>query len=161
MKRQRQSGFTLIELLVALLILSAGLLGYATTQVVGLRTSQGAEMRTRAIQLASEISDCMRANISAVEDGSYNLGLNDDLGDEVPDCAKNACTAAEMAAYDLNEWRASLIADLPSGQGSITANGGEFTIRLHWDESRSGATGTSCPPNDDTDLRCIEYLLSL
>ena len=60
-----------------------------------------------------------------------------------------------MTGNDIYEWNAALVA-LPAGQGTITAiGGGMYTIRVMWDEQRTGATGTNCDPNDPNDLRCI------
>ena len=59
-----QHGFTLLEVLIALLILSVGLLGLANLQILGLRSSQGALLRSQATVLAEELAERMQVNIN-------------------------------------------------------------------------------------------------
>ena len=59
-------GFTLLEVLVAMLILSVGLLGMANLQILGLRSNQGAFLRSQATVLAEEMAERIQANINRV-----------------------------------------------------------------------------------------------
>ena len=58
-------GFSLIEVLVALVVLSIGMIGIAAMQVEGLRFGQQAVIGTRAVGLAADIADRIRANPDA------------------------------------------------------------------------------------------------
>ena len=153
---QRQQGFTLLEVLIALLILSIGLLGLAALQTTSLRSNQMASMRTTATQLAYDISDRMRANPAGVAADEYVLA-----GGATP-------TGTSIAATDLIAWNLGVVA-LPGGRSSITqcdgtsvppCDGVTHVITVRWDEMRTGATGTTCPPALETDLRCYRLIFS-
>ena len=154
--RQKQQGFTLLEVLIALLVLSIGLLGLAALQTTSLRSNQMASMRTTATQLAYDISDRLRANPAGVAAGEYVLA-----GGSTP-------TGTSVAAVDLIAWNLGVVA-LPGGRSSITqcdgtsvppCDGLTHVITVQWDEMRTGATGTTCPPALETDLRCYRLIFS-
>jgi type IV pilus assembly protein PilV len=153
----RQHGFTLLEVLIALLVLSIGLLGLAALQTTGLRSNQMASMRTQATQAAYDITDRMRANPTGVTAGEYVIDLADAPADT---------SATGTALTDLTEWRTS-VARLPGGESEITqcdtadgCDGLTHVITVYWDEARTGATGTNCPPLSDNDLRCFRLVYS-
>ena len=148
---RREDGFTLIEVLVSLLILSVGLMGLATLQVVGLQNTQGGAQRVQAAFLAYDITDRMRSNPAAVTAGSYNLtaqaqvpggmGGMGGMGGApaaVVDCVGvNAnCSVAEIAAFDLDRWQTHLGAYLTNGTGAIaTVDNGttsQITVTIQW-----------------------------
>lgn len=153
-----QNGFTLLEVLIALLVLSIGLLGLAALQTVGLKSNQMAAMRTQATQAAYDITDRMRANQEGVDNDEYVFALID-TKPALPDCESATCTPAQLADYDLNNWLGK-VGQLPGGRGRIiqltpTSTLTVHTITVFWDEERTGATGTACGPDPETDLRCI------
>ena len=159
--RNKQQGFTLLEVLIALLVLSIGLLGLAALQTTGLRSNEMASMRTTATMLAYDISDRMRANPQGTIDSNYKVGSGA-LTVTVPDCTSTDCTTAQMAAFDLVQWKTAL-ALLPGGQGDITEIVGPplvHTITVRWDQNRQSISGVRCPPQDSTDLRCFRLVLS-
>jgi type IV pilus assembly protein PilV len=152
-----QYGFTLLEVLIALLVLSIGLLGLAALQTTGLRSNQMASMRTQATQAAYDITDRMRANPTGVAADEYVIGLTDAPGDT---------SATGTALTDLTEWRDS-VNRLPGAASEITqcdtadgCDGLTHIITVYWDEARSGATGTNCPPETDADRRCFRLVYS-
>ena len=156
-------GFSLIEVLVALLVLSVGLLGLAAMNTNGLRLNQAAFMRGQAAFLAYDIADRMRANRAGAQDDHYVIAHGTAAASD-DDCVAAACSAEQLADYDLLAWKTALAARLPSGDGAIVedaANPNEFTVTVRWDEERTGATGTDCPPDDDNDLRCFEVEVAL
>ena len=57
-----QRGFGLVESLVALVVISVGMIGIAALYGQGLRASTTALARTRAVNLASDMADRIRAN---------------------------------------------------------------------------------------------------
>jgi type IV pilus assembly protein PilV len=159
-----QAGFTLMEVLIALLILSIGLLGLASLQTNGLRSNQMASMRTTATQLANDIADRMRANPTGVDAQSYVIATSDadpviPVGEA---CEGTTCTSAQMATYDLAQWRGAVRA-LPGGTSAIvrtvTGTVVTHTITVFWDEYRQGISGTNCGPDPAVDLRCISLTL--
>lgn len=58
-----QGGVTLIEVLIAILVLSFGLLGLASLQLLTLRNNQSSFDRSRAIMAVYSVADLMRANL--------------------------------------------------------------------------------------------------
>lgn len=159
--RIKQQGFTLLEVLIALLVLSIGLLGLAALQTTGLRSNEMASMRTTATMLAYDITDRMRANPQGILDGDYVIDSGPITG-SVTDCTSTDCTTAQLATYDLNQWK-NAVATLPGGLSDITQAAGpplSHTITLRWDENRTGATGSNCPPVDNDDLRCFRLVFA-
>jgi type IV pilus assembly protein PilV len=157
----KQQGFTLLEVLIALLVLSIGLLGLAALQTTGLRSNEMASMRTTATMLAYDISDRMRANPRGTTDGDYVIDSGP-VTVSVTDCTSTDCATDELATFDLSQWKTA-IARLPGGKGDITQTAGPplvHTITIRWDENRTGATGTRCPPVDSSDLRCFRLVFS-
>ncbi|MFQ6023932.1 MAG: type IV pilus modification protein PilV, partial [Acidiferrobacterales bacterium] len=106
------------EVLVALLILSIGLLGLAALQTAGLRFNTQSYQRTQAVLNAYDIIDRIRAN-----PGGMNASNYDDIDlaytASGTDCMGATCTTAQMADYDIGQWKASLTAVLSQGQGGI------------------------------------------
>ena len=147
----RQSGATLIEVLISLLILSVGLLGMTGLQTVSLRNTQSAYLRTQASIASNDIVERIRANLQGVEAGSYNANA----GAVTSACNTIAgCTAAQLAANDIAEWKGALAADLPAGVGTVCADatpedgtpgtpacdgaGNLYAVKIWWDEDRDG-----------------------
>ncbi len=158
----RADGFTIVEVLVSLLILSVGLMGLATLQVVGLQNTQGGAQRAQAAFLAYDITDRMRTNPAAVTAGSYNLaaqvnntalqGMGGGMGPGpgtivMVDCfgAAANCSATDMAAHDLGQWQTQLGAYLNAGTGAIaTVDNGTttlVTISIQWADAYTVNTG--------------------
>jgi type IV pilus assembly protein PilV len=141
-----QSGYSLMEVLVALLVLSFGLIGLAMLQTVGLKFNTNSATRTQSTFLAYDIIDRMKANLSAVTDGLYDVpntsAVNSILSGSVTDCATSTCDSAKMAAYDLKQWyelQNKYIAGASAGdRTTITrpdaASPRSVTITLRWME---------------------------
>jgi|GEM_PF-368071 len=158
-----QQGFTLLEVLITIVILSVGLLGVANLQMLGLNYNNNAYHRSQAVQLAYDIVERMRMNMDGVTAGNYTNGSTaannaqtitfyssgsistaPSLGTR-PSCDKdNFCSAADLATYDLYQWRDAINAALPKLQdedgdptttASITALGGNrYSIAVNWGE---------------------------
>ncbi len=120
-----QKGSSLLEVLISMVVLGIGILGLLALQTAALKTNQLAVTRTLASGLAMEVSELMRANKTAAESGAYNIRLTD-----------TASSATTIAEADLKSWKSHL-AQLPSGQGSISRTSSVYTITIQWDESRT------------------------
>lgn len=158
-----QRGFTLLEVLIALLVLAIGLLGLAGLHTTALRSVQMSFIRTQATLLAGDISDRMRANVPGLAaENRYYLIDTATAPVTSADCAVTRCSPRDMANFDLAAWRTA-VGHLPGGKSRITRTIGAapgviaHTVTVHWNESRDPAvTGETCPPVDDSDLRCMQ-----
>jgi type IV pilus assembly protein PilV len=107
-----QRGISLIEVLVTLVIISIGLLGTASLQVVSKRANFEAVQRTAAAHLANDYLQRMRGNRSALENylvddvlGATSLGAT-----PAKDCTADGvnCANSELASYDQWQWEQQL-----------------------------------------------------
>jgi len=124
-----QRGISLIEVMVAVIIFSVGLLGLAALQLNSIRFNESASVRGHAIFLAQEMADRIRARPPGLDLDSYKLAKGDS-----PSCANPATCAANLR--DLSEWRTNLLAQLPSGTGTVAVDGNRITITVIWSEQR-------------------------
>lgn len=118
--RRKFQGVSLIEVLVSIVIASIGLLALAGINASSIRYTKMSQYRGTATQLASDIAERMRANKAGLV--SYDLQSSfADQGTLPGPAAKlcnsygDICSAAEMAAYDLQTWRVVVRDQLPEG----------------------------------------------
>jgi len=134
-----QRGFGLVESLVALVVISVGMIGIAVLYGQGLRASVTALDRTRAVNLASDMADRIRANRRG--EGGYNTGSAADRDCDPGD--NKDCTSAEMANHDLWRWRTQVGNTLPGpGTGTVAYAAGSpptYTITINWQEANGAA----------------------
>lgn len=132
--KRSNAGFTLIEVLIALVVMSIGLLGLAALQIQGMKYNSDAYFRTQATTLAYDIIDRMRANATAARSGLY-AATTAPAGSS--DCEAAACSAPDLAQYDLKRWYDALAVRLPKPldqPSSIQSAGGQHTITIRWAE---------------------------
>lgn len=151
-----QRGFSLLEVLVALVVLSIGLMGIASMQVVGLQFNQQAITSTRAIELAADMADRIRANVGDTPIGAlreqYAVNFDAPAPNPALRCADSAgasvtiatCDKIALAAFDIWQWKTALQANsgsgLADGAGAVThdfdANRfvSTYTIDVRWSE---------------------------
>ena len=107
-----QRGVSLIEVLVTLVIISIGLLGTASLQVVSKRANFESVQRTAAAHLANDYLQRMRGNRSSLENYLVAgvLGAKS-LGDTpTKDCSADGvdCVNSELASFDQWQWERQL-----------------------------------------------------
>jgi type IV pilus assembly protein PilV len=122
----RARGFTMIEMLVAVLVLSLGLLGYASLLAATLRANQSANHRTIATALAYDALDAMRANRN--EAVFYQTRYDDVVTASVGDAVWKQQSA---------EWKQRVRTLLPNGEGEIVLQTGVVAVRVRWADDRS------------------------
>ena len=154
---------SLIEVLVAILVVSVGILALAGLMATSTRFGKTSEFRSLASLLAADMADRVRANASAADAGDYNLTpgmLASSRATAPSESCSTACTAAQIAALDVAQWRATLFNGLPAGTGYLSYDSATDTADLWviWrDPSASDTDNTSilsqadlaksCPPN--------------
>jgi len=140
--RRRQAGFSMIEALVAVLVLSFGLLALAGFQLRVLSDSVGANNQNIAVQLAGDMADRIRANpvAGAVSSSPYVADWSAASASQPdPSCAgaTASCTAPQLAAHDLWNWKRRVAGALPGGAANVQsrkAAGGLLFVHVAWDE---------------------------
>lgn len=150
----QQTGSSLLEVLIAVLIMSFGLMALGSLTAASVQYGKNAQFQTIGVQLASDISDRMRANLGGFQVNSYNkttayAPLAAAL--VVPPCAGGVCTAAEIAAVDLAQWRNNLRSGLPGGDAFVMrdlTNSQAVDIWIMWSEATQLA-GLSVSSNAD------------
>lgn len=144
----------MIEVLIAAFVLGIGLLGLAALQAQSLQFNYSAYQRSQATILAYDIIDRIRANQSNAQDYDTPLGAP---GGNINCQATNAnCSAAEMAAFDIDQWKCTLggfnenarctglgdiTGPLTEGDGSVAVNTvagrSQITVTLQWTDNRT------------------------
>jgi type IV pilus assembly protein PilV len=126
MTLKMQRGVSLIEVLVTLVIISIGLLGTASLQVVSKRANFESVQRTTAAQLANDYLQRMRGNRSALDNYLVDTSLGGkSLGDTpAKDCAADGvdCVNSELASFDQWQWERQLDGAMER-IGSVNAGG--------------------------------------
>ena len=146
-KLQAQQGVGLIEVLIAVLILTVGILGMVGLQVRTLQFSQETLLSSQAQMLAYELTDQIRANRTFASSYAVNYG---ETVTATANCSSASCTPAQMALYDLSQWKANVLASLPGGDCKVERDTSGtrpfFTISVRFqdtklDKALAGGTG--------------------
>lgn len=134
-----QNGFTMVETLVALVVLAIGLLGIAALYLNSLQAGRSAIYRTEAVNLAADLADRIRSNRTAL--AAYANVFTDAPADVAACYTTAGCTPAQLAASDLNRWKADIAQQLPNGQGQVAVTlpvgAGEpanYVVTVRWAE---------------------------
>ncbi|MDT8451244.1 MAG: type IV pilus modification protein PilV [Gammaproteobacteria bacterium] len=124
-----QRGFSLIEAIVAFLILSIGMLGIASLQMLSLKAGHTAELRTLAVIKAEEMLERIRNNPVVLDPtnsaaGSYTVSTTDSGTQN--DCNDSGgtiklCTYAEIAQDDVFNWKTDLRNSLPDNDNTTAS----------------------------------------
>ncbi|WP_420476358.1 type IV pilus modification protein PilV [Noviherbaspirillum sp. ST9] len=151
MKLKRHAGFSMTEVLVSILLLSSGVVGVMGLQLASTRTTQQSSYQTMALLLAADIADTVGSMMSderyahAVEplfDVDYTSSPGTSPATD-GSCHFSRCGTSEFAAFEINEWKASLAANFPTARLRICRDGNPWNEAAHvytWDCS-SGIAG--------------------
>ena len=119
MKSSKLRGFTLIEVLVAFFVLSFGLLGAVALQAKAKQSSYDSLQRTAALSLAQDIIQRIRVNDTPALVALYDVDFtSDDTISTVQSCVDVFCTSAQIAAYDIIQWKKAIKAKELTGSMS-------------------------------------------
>jgi len=141
--QHRQQGTSLIEALVALLVLALGVMGMAAIQTRSLATARSSNLRAVAIRAVEDLQERMQANsdlrvVPAVAT-PYVTTWGPPPAAQT-DCNSVSCTGAQLAAFDLVQWKNELSRSLPSGDGMVFASAKDVTqlgILVAWKENQA------------------------
>lgn len=129
---RRFRGFSLLEVLVALLIVSLGLIGLSKMQAASLASTQTARSRALIALQTSSLAEAMHGNPGFWAAGGTapptvtftGVTVTDATGvlSATADCSPNAtatCSAAQLAAYDVQKWAGNMNDRFPSYTAAI------------------------------------------
>lgn len=145
--------------MIALLVISIGLLGIAGLQINSIKQNSSALWHSQAVLAAQNMADRIRAN--QAETANY-AGIDTENGYST-DCMASACNSNDMRLADATDWT-TLLSSLPSGRGIISSPSGSTTqldITVMWDDEGTGATGTDCGTDPETDLTCYTITMRI
>jgi type IV pilus assembly protein PilV len=169
-----QQGFTLLEALVTIVIISIGLLGLLKLQSVALVDTQISAARSQATIAADNMADRIRANPAGALKGAYNdveQSDSDSTSTSIDCLDGTVCTTAQMAAFDIREWKQTLSKTLPDGNGFIncspdpdTGECHQYTITVAWHERKRGGKqkaddDTQCNSGEGVIERCFQTVV--
>lgn len=139
--RRAVLGVGLIEVLVSILLASVGLLALAAMQAYSLRYAKLSQHRAVATLLATDVAERMRANPGATV---YMVRDTFDQQSTLPptpapgcDEAAHRCSADQLAAADLHQWRQLVREQLPAGSVFLAADSAvdrAYDLWLAWRE---------------------------
>lgn len=147
MNRRTHTGSTLFEVMASIFVVSIGFLGFARLQINGLAMANSGLLRSGAVYLSYEMTDRMRANLPAVQAGTYNNFIG---AVSNPGCVTTGCTSAQIAQTDYYEWSQEASTLLPLGAAVVCLDstpddgtpaspacdgaGNTFAVKVWWTE---------------------------
>ena len=125
-----QQGFSMLETMIAALVVAIGLVGYAQLMNTNLKNTDSAYYRNQASILVTEMFDRMRTNVTAANNGEYDIAYA---------TATPSAVAGNRVVTDLHEWRSSVERVFPAGTSSVScvAATSACTVSVRWDDSRA------------------------
>ena len=139
LQKTHAKGFTLIEVLISLLIMAVGLLGMTALQNEALKYNHAAFTESQTMFLINDIVERIRANRDA---NTYAINFIETVTAPTTNCAATSCSSAQMASWDIYEWR-TMVTDseyLPNGNSAITFDPitNEYTISISYEWTQLG-----------------------
>lgn len=143
--RVSAAGVGMLEFLLALLIFTTGMAGLLSVQLAAKQATNEAARRSVATHLARDILERMQANPQISP--AYQIEIPGTAGQRLPtpvvDCQHAACSAVQLAEYDLWNWESALLGEsarytdgnaggLIAPRGCITTDEGSVTVVISW-----------------------------
>ena len=179
MKTNTQRGAMLIEVLVAMLLSAVALLALASVNAAAMRYTKMSQYRTLATLLATDIGERLRTNKAGFVARAYDYSASfadqsaaPSLPAQVCASAASVCTASDIAALDLAQWRVQARHVLPQGAVflSTQADAVAADVWLAWRDpllagpDEAPALSTECPAGlgaTEAGVRCSYFRINL
>jgi len=116
-----QRGITLIESLVALTILAVAVLAMLGVQLRTLVEARTSAHRVHAVRLIDDLAERIGTNPQGAAHAALYLSDFTATFTDPPRCDLRACDGAELARWDMAEWRNTVAQSLPQGQAAVFA----------------------------------------
>jgi type IV pilus assembly protein PilV len=139
----RQRGASLIEALVAMLVLSLGVMGMGAIQTRTLTTARTTNLHALAVQATDDLLDRMQVNADVrLAPDLVNPYVTSWGPPPVSDtnCSSVPCNGAQLAVFDLAQWKSELARSLPAGDASVfisSTDAHQFGVLVAWRETRA------------------------
>lgn len=135
---QRQRGVGMVEILIALLVMSIGVLGYASLQLRALGSAEEAYVRSQAMAIAQDAVERIAANgtgrVTYADTESWPSALQTSRPANWLQCITADCDGGQMASWDIAQlaWMASDL--LPAGRIDAAECSGSdaLCVRVAW-----------------------------
>ena len=124
---RRQHGVALLEALVAILLLAVGVLGVLGVQLRTLADTQTGVRRAQAVRAIEDLAERIRSNpdgFGQLRAGNYLSGWSA-VGATDNTCGARPCGPAELARWDVMQWKSALATALPKGRANVFASADE------------------------------------
>ena len=179
-------GGSLIEVLISIVIASVALLALAGVNASSVRYTKMSQYRATAAHLAADIGERMRANKGTATPATGFLAGNYDytatfanqatkatLPTALCNLVTDTCTAAQIAALDLAQWRIVVRDQLPEGSVFILRQSGQVAadVWVAWRDpavantDEAPAIAAECPDamsiESDLSIRCSFFRINL
>jgi type IV pilus assembly protein PilV len=149
-------GFSLIEVMVALIIVAVGMLGIAKMQALALSTTASSGVRSLVAIEAASLAASMHSNrdywvgaptsftvgVQTTTPGTIVVTITDATNtlNVAANCqTTTACTAAQLAAYDVQQWGTALGQVVPAALATINCQSAtaptSCNIQITWQEN--------------------------
>ena len=147
-----ERGFSLIEVLIAIVVIAVGLLGVAKLQAAAVSSTQTSRVRSLVALQAGSLAAAMHGNrrywaagaapASWSATGTAITDPSGVLNAAGVNCvgSGNVCSAAQLAAYDVQAWVAAMNAQFPSYTAAVNCSTSVTTpiscsIQVNWNEN--------------------------
>ena len=104
---KKQAGAaSLVEVLITTLVISVGLLGASSMQLLSLKGSASSHYRVQTTLLVNSLVERMRFNPNGVKDGKYGVSDSnpvtcDNFPSSYKNCSTHSCNSDQLALFDL------------------------------------------------------------
>ena len=136
-----QRGSSLIEALIALLVLALGVMGMALVQTQTLVESRATNQRAVAVMMAEDLGERMQVNIAGRPGfDAYLTDWGPPAAVAPPSCLSQLCTGAQLAAFDLHQWKTTLGQLLLNGDARVFRSGtdtSQFGVLIGWSATQA------------------------
>ncbi|MBV8157471.1 MAG: type IV pilus modification protein PilV [Dyella sp.] len=116
MNSRTSGGYTLLEAMIAVVIISVGLIGFLRLELLGMSATTTSTQRSKAVYLAYEMADRMRANLAGYAASAYSNLTSTPVN---PGCVSTSCTSAQIAQNDYYEWSNEVSTLLQQGAAAV------------------------------------------
>lgn len=142
-------GFALLETLVALLVVALGLLGILGLQMRTLANTQNSVRQAQAVRLIENLGERVRLNPNSNVQAVANNYVTDwgDVAGTIPSDCNTGCSAANLAKFDIAQWKQTVKDTLPladakvfyvNDESTVTAgNRRQLGVMVSWRENES------------------------